>query len=86
MHNYIREKEWNDSYVQFGFTCTETTEGLQIPHCMFYNTVFSNANLKPSELQITLRIDMVKQMFQVMMLNRWKEKGAALIHEEHFQN
>ena len=51
MHNYIRENEWNDSYVKFGFTCTETTEGLQIPHCMFCNTVFSNANLKPFELQ-----------------------------------
>ena len=37
--------------MQFGFTFTETTEGLQIPHCMFCNAVFSNANLKPSELQ-----------------------------------
>ena len=51
MHNYIREKEWNDSYVQFGFTCTGTTEGLQIPHYMFCDTVLSNANLKSSELQ-----------------------------------
>ena len=50
MHNYIREKKWNDSYVQFGFTCAETTEGLQKPYCMFCNTVFSNANLNPSEL------------------------------------
>ena len=37
--------------MQFDFICTETTEGLQIPHCMFCNAVFSYANLKPSELQ-----------------------------------
>ena len=56
MHNYIREKEWNDSYVQFGFICSETTEGLKIKHCMFFNTVFSNANLKPSDLQDHFKI------------------------------
>ena len=51
MHNYITEKERNDIYVQFGFTCFKTSKGLQTPHCMFCNTVFSKANMKLSELQ-----------------------------------
>ena len=46
-----KKKKWNDSNVQFGFTCTETTKGLQKPHCMFYNIIFSKANLKPSKLR-----------------------------------
>ena len=46
-----KKRKWNDSYVQFGFTCTETTEGLQKPQCMFCNIVFSNANLKPYRMQ-----------------------------------
>ena len=44
-------RKWNESYVQFGFTCTETVEGLQKPQCMLCNIVFSNSNLKPSKLQ-----------------------------------
>ena len=43
--------KWKDSYVQFDFTCTKTTEGLQKPQCMFCNIVFLNAYLKPSVLQ-----------------------------------
>ena len=46
-----KKRKWKDSYVQFGFTCTETVEGLQKPQYLFCNTVFSNANLKPSKLQ-----------------------------------
>ena len=46
-----KKRKWNDNYVQFGFTCTETTEGLQKPQCIFCNVVFSNANLKPSKLR-----------------------------------
>ena len=45
------KRKWNDSYVQFGLTSTETTEGLQKPQCMFCNIVYSNANLKPSKLR-----------------------------------
>ena len=37
--------------LQFVFTCTKTTEGLKKPQWIFFNTVFSNAYLKPSELQ-----------------------------------
>ena len=37
--------------MKFGFTCFETTEGLQKPQCIFCNVVFSNANLKPSKLR-----------------------------------
>ena len=44
-------RKWNDIYVQFGFTCTETVEGLQKPQCMLWNIVYSNSNLKPSKLQ-----------------------------------
>ena len=46
-----KKRKWKDFYVQFDFTCTKTTEGLQKPQCMFCNTVFSNVYLKPSELQ-----------------------------------
>ena len=46
-----KKRKWNDNYVKFGFTCTETTEGLQKPQCIFCNVVFSNANLKPSKLR-----------------------------------
>ena len=44
-------RKWNDNYVQFGFTCTETVEGLQKPQCMLCNVVYSNSNLKPPKLQ-----------------------------------
>ena len=37
--------------MQFWFICTEKTEGLQKPQGMSCNTVFLNANLKPSKLQ-----------------------------------
>ena len=46
-----KKRKLNDSYVQFGFTCTETIEGLQKPQCMFCLIVFSNINFKPSKLQ-----------------------------------
>ena len=46
-----KKRKCNDSYVQFGFTCTETTEGLQKPQLMYCNIVFSNANLKSSKLR-----------------------------------
>ena len=42
-----KKRKWNDSYVQFGFTCTETTEGLQKAQCMFCNIVLLNGNQKP---------------------------------------
>ena len=55
--------------MQYNFTFTKTTEGMQKPQCMFCNTEFSNAYLKPFELQDHYKTEMVEQMFQVMMLN-----------------
>ncbi|CAM1324282.1 ZBED8 (predicted) [Pycnogonum litorale] len=46
-----KKRKWNDDYVRFGFTCTGKPEDLQKPQCMLCDTVFSNANLKPSKLQ-----------------------------------
>ena len=46
-----KKRKWNDSDVQFGFTCSETTEGLQKRQYMFCTIVFSNANLKLSKLR-----------------------------------
>ena len=44
-------KKWNDSFVQFGFTCTETVKGIQKPQCMQSNIVLFNLNLKPYKFQ-----------------------------------
>ena len=35
-----KKRKWHDSYVQFGFTLTKTTKGLQKLQCMFCNIVF----------------------------------------------
>ena len=55
--------------MQFDFTCTKTTEGLQKLQCMFSNTVFLNAYLKPSELQDDFNNQNNGEMFQVKMFN-----------------
>ena len=36
--------------MRFGFTCTIEKDGTQRPQCVLCNTIFSNANLKPSKL------------------------------------
>ena len=46
-----KKRRWSDDYVRVGFTCIGKTEDLQKTQCMLCDTVFSNANLKPSKLQ-----------------------------------
>jgi len=46
-----KKRKWDDDYVRFGFTCFGKTKCLQKFLSMLCETVFSNANLKPSKLQ-----------------------------------
>ena len=63
----LKKRKQNDNYAQFLFACTETIEGLQKLQRMFFNIGSSNANHLSCENTLTTEI--VKQMFQVMMLN-----------------
>jgi len=73
------------AYIRFGFTCIET-EDLQKPPCVLCGSVFSNANLRPSELQEhldnlhggTIVVDHDEISLQV--------KEPLLILEQPFQN
>ena len=48
-------RKWNDNYVQFGFTCTETVKGLQKPQCMLFNIVYLNSKLSKLQEQFIKR-------------------------------
>ena len=68
-------RKWNDNYVQFNFTCTETAEGLQKPQCMICNIVYSNSKLKQFKLQEHFikrhgRADVLGHDFESMKLKR----------------
>ena len=80
------KRKRNDCYVQFGFTFTETTEGLQKPQCMFCNIVFSNASLNPSKLQEHFNNRHGEADVSGHDVNLLKAKGSALNHKEHFQS
>ena len=72
--------------MHFGFTCTEKTEGLQKPQCMFCNIVFSNANLKPSKLREHFNSRRGGADVSGHDVESLKAKGSPLNHEENFQN
>ncbi len=48
--NMSKKWKWNDSYVQYGFTCFTEKDGTQRQQCILCSFMFSNANLKPSKL------------------------------------
>ena len=75
----LKKRKWNDDYVRFGFTCIEKTEDLQKPQGILCETVFSNANLKPSKLKNTSTTDMTGRMFWAMMKNICGLKERVLI-------
>jgi len=74
-----KKRKWNDDYVCFGFTCIGKTEDLQKTQCVFCENVFSNTNLKPSQLQ---HVDIL----WTMMKNICKQTERVLILEQSFQN
>ena len=69
--------------MQFDFTCTKTTEGLQKLQCMFCNTVFLNASSKPSELQHHFNNQKSEANISSHDVKSFEQKGSALDHEQH---
>ncbi|XP_005376317.1 PREDICTED: protein ZBED8 [Chinchilla lanigera] len=45
-----KKRKWDDDYVRYWFTCTTEVDGTQCPQCVLCNSVFSNADLRPSKL------------------------------------
>ncbi|XP_005005209.1 protein FAM200C [Cavia porcellus] len=45
-----KKRKWDDDYVRYWFTCTTEVDGTQRPQCVLCNSVFSNADLRPSKL------------------------------------
>ncbi|XP_010991120.3 protein FAM200C isoform X2 [Camelus dromedarius] len=45
-----KKRKWDDDYVRYWFTCTTEADGTQRPQCVLCNSVFSNADLRPSKL------------------------------------
>ena len=77
--NSVKKIKCNNSYVQFGFTCTETTEGLQKLQCMFPKVVFLTACLKPSILREHFKIrrgraDVSGQVFESLKAKKIRFK------------
>uniref|UniRef100_A0A250Y343 Protein ZBED8 n=1 Tax=Castor canadensis TaxID=51338 RepID=A0A250Y343_CASCN len=45
-----KKRKWEDDYVRYWFTCTTEVDGTHRPQCVLCNSVFSNADLRPSKL------------------------------------
>ena len=45
-----KKRKWDDDYVRYWFTCMTEIDGTQRPQCVLCNSVFSNADLRPSKL------------------------------------
>ena len=80
-----KKKKWNDDYVRFGFTCIGKTRDLQKLQDRLCETVFSNADLKQSNLQ-TSTTDMTGPLLWAMMKILCELEENVLIIEQTFQN
>lgn len=50
-----KKRNWNDDYIQYGFTCVTEKDGTQPRQCIMCSVMFSNANLKLSKLNEHLK-------------------------------
>uniref|UniRef100_A0A8C4TCW7 Uncharacterized protein n=1 Tax=Erpetoichthys calabaricus TaxID=27687 RepID=A0A8C4TCW7_ERPCA len=73
-----REKirKWKEDYTEYGFTKT-IIDGVDRPQCVLYNAIFSNSNLKSSNLGEHFQVKHGGNMREGNDLNSFKAKRAC---------
>jgi len=78
--------KWNKAYARYGFTCMTKKDRIQRPQCIRCNRVFTNANLKTSNLNehYNNRPGSVQSVndFSTLKIKRvWFDSGGTLLKQ-----